>query len=88
MGGSQPSCNACLQNTMSVFESATADRGSALAGTYASAASQVNVMCGPGFVNQSLAAAVTTSRGHSMSSMTGSGMGLVILLALCLSWLL
>ncbi|POS83895.1 hypothetical protein EPUL_005052, partial [Erysiphe pulchra] len=42
---------------MSVFQLATANRSSVLAHNYHQAASQVNVVCGPEFVNASLAAA-------------------------------
>lgn len=73
---------------MSVFEAQTSDRGAAISATYAGAAQQVNVMCGPGFVNQSLAAAVTTSGANSIGMIPGSGMGIVTLLALVVSWLL
>lgn len=46
---------------MQVFEAASSVRTRAIAQTYVEAAMQVNVQCGPGFVNQSLAAATVTS---------------------------
>lgn len=71
---------------MSVFEAASSDRSSALASDYVSAAMQVNVNCGPGFVNQSLAAAVVS--GTSAVAGPGAGMGLFALVVLVVGWLL
>ncbi|TGO48637.1 hypothetical protein BCON_0234g00010 [Botryotinia convoluta] len=91
-GGSQPTCNQCLKNTMAVFESAGAVRTSAIAGTYAQAAGMVNVQCGPGFVNASLpAAAVVTGGAGSRIDGLGGGMGLGSLLILWIAvfrWLI
>lgn len=70
---------------MGVFEAASADRASALASDYVSAAMQVNVNCGPNFVNQSLAAAVVNG---SPSSVGGPSWGLFALVLLVASWLL
>jgi hypothetical protein len=88
VGGSQPTCDACLKNTMAVFEAATSERGGALASVYTSAASQVNVNCGPGFVNASLAAAVVTSGSPATGSGSNFGVGLFVVLSLLASWLL
>ncbi len=63
---------------MAVFEAATSDRSSALASDYVSAAVQINVLCGPGFVNQSLAAAVSAGRMESVS--LGVGISALVLL--------
>ncbi|TGO10701.1 hypothetical protein BPAE_0998g00010 [Botrytis paeoniae] len=91
-GGSQPTCNQCLKNTMAIFESAGAVRTSAIAGTYAQAAGMVNVQCGPGFVNASLpAAAVVTGGAGSRIDGLGGGMGLGSLLVLWIAafrWLI
>ncbi|CZR68496.1 uncharacterized protein PAC_18395 [Phialocephala subalpina] len=86
VGGSQPTCDSCLKNTMSVFEAASSDRSSALASDYVSAAMQVNVNCGPNFVNQSLAAAAASGSPSSMSA--GPSWGLFALVLLVASWLL
>jgi hypothetical protein len=85
VGGSQPTCDVCLKQTMAVFEAATSDRSSALATDYVSAAMQVNVNCGPGFVNSSIAAAVTSG---SQPSQPFSNVGLFALVVLVASWLL
>lgn len=50
-----PSCSPCLQQTMNVFQAATANRQQHIANTYPSAAQQVNTVCGPTFVNETLA---------------------------------
>lgn len=86
VGGSQPTCDSCLQDTMAVFESASSDRSSALVDTYVLAAQQINVNCGPQFVNTSLAQAAT-SNAYTSTTPTSS-MGLVALLAIAMSWLL
>jgi hypothetical protein len=86
VGGSQPTCSTCLKNTMAVFEAATADRSSALASDYVSAATQVNINCGPGFVNASLAAA-TTSSAPARATYPGS-VGLFTLVLILASWFL
>ncbi|KAF8854893.1 hypothetical protein BDZ45DRAFT_596434 [Acephala macrosclerotiorum] len=86
VGGSQPTCDSCLKNTMSVFEAASSDRSSALASDYVSAAMQVNVNCGPNFVNQSLAAAVVSGSPSSLSA--GPSWGFFALVLLVVSWLL
>lgn len=70
-GSSLPSCNKCLQETMSVFHSATADRKQQIANTYVSAAEQVNTICGPNFVQEELAVEASTS-GGPRSVPTGS----------------
>lgn len=60
-GGSQPTCNSCLMDTMDIYQTASADRDSAIASTYVSAAQQVNINCGPTFVNTTEASVATTS---------------------------
>ncbi|CAD6456719.1 5f493113-6eb7-49fd-9771-bfc1267d449f [Sclerotinia trifoliorum] len=80
-GGSQPTCNSCLKNTMAIFEQAGAVRSSAIAGTYEQAAGMINVQCGPGFVNASLpAAAVVTGTATSAVIRSGAIEGIVGLL--------
>lgn len=60
-GGSQPTCSSCLQNTMAVYEAASANRSQAIASTYSAAAQQINVQCGPLFVNASVAAVASSA---------------------------
>lgn len=56
---SQPTCNSCLQNTMSVFNAAASNRTQAIADTYSAAAQQINVQCGPSFVQGNIPAATS-----------------------------
>ena len=72
---------------MAVFEAGSSDRSSALAYDYVAAAMQVNVQCGPGFVNQSLAAAVASGASTPLPFAYGNT-GLVALVVLVASWLL
>lgn len=70
---------------MAVFEAASSNRSSALASDYVAAAQQINVQCGPGFVNQSLGP-VAVGMGSSISA--APGVGIVALAVLVGSWLL
>ncbi|KAL8990158.1 MAG: hypothetical protein Q9177_001111 [Variospora cf. flavescens] len=61
-GGSQPTCSDCLQRTMEIFHQAAEAGGqqqSPLATSFAGAAQMVNVGCGPGFSNQTIAASTS-----------------------------
>lgn len=80
-GGSQPTCNACLQSTMAVFDTASANRSQPVASTYVDAAKQINVNCGPGFVNASLPAAVSGASRGPAGFAPAPVLGLVTLLA-------
>lgn len=52
--GTQPACNTCLKNTMAVFASAASNNSVPLSGDYTSAAQQVDLTCGPTFVEASV----------------------------------
>jgi hypothetical protein len=54
-------CNSCLKNTMGVFESASANRTQPVSGVYEGAAKVINSLCGPGWVNATVPAAVNTA---------------------------
>ena len=56
-----PGCDWCLQQTMGIFQAATSDRQQAIAWTYRSAARQINSICGPEFVNDTLPAEMVVS---------------------------
>lgn len=49
-----PSCNWCNQQTMGIFQSATANRKASIAATYASGSAIMNKACGPEYVNSTL----------------------------------
>jgi hypothetical protein len=78
-GGAAPTCDKCLINTMAVFDKATADRSSPLASDYAAAAQQINLHCGPSFVNTTLAVASSPSIA-GRASVPGAELALVVLL--------
>jgi hypothetical protein len=87
-GGSQPTCNACLQNTMAVFDAAAANRSQPVASTYVAAAQQINVNCGPGFVNASIPAAASGALSAFGGGVPSPALGLLTLLACALSVML
>ncbi|KAL9010497.1 MAG: hypothetical protein Q9173_004582 [Seirophora scorigena] len=62
-GGSQPTCSDCLRRTMDIFHEAVQERGQQgpLVTSYPGAAQLVNVGCGPGFSNQTVAASAGQS---------------------------
>ncbi|TAQ89106.1 hypothetical protein B7494_g2609 [Chlorociboria aeruginascens] len=72
-GGSQPTCDSCLKNTMAVFEAASADRSSSISSTYVNAATAIDLQCGPGFVNASLPTAVTSRGTANIYGTTAAG---------------
>ncbi|ROT36002.1 hypothetical protein SODALDRAFT_282703 [Sodiomyces alkalinus F11] len=53
-GSATPTCNWCLGETMAILQAASADRAQPIANSYESAARQVNTVCGPEFVNETL----------------------------------
>ena len=53
-GGSRPTCSSCLQNIMGYFQTDAADKNSALNNDYMSAAQQINIQCGPSFLNTTM----------------------------------
>lgn len=86
-GSSIPSCNLCTQQTMGIYQSASADRKSFIAYQYLQAATQVNTICGPDFVNDTLPSATVSSA--AVSSQQGPSFLLLSFIVMALShWLL
>ncbi|KAI9724891.1 MAG: hypothetical protein M1812_000167 [Candelaria pacifica] len=54
-GASRPTCSTCLQNTMQSFSSAAANKTQPVSQVYSNAAQQINIGCGPTFVNTTVA---------------------------------
>lgn len=50
-GGSRPTCNSCLQDTMAIFANFANNATQPLSKTYTSAAQQLSISCGSKFVN-------------------------------------
>lgn len=53
-GGSRPTCSICAQETMSIFQEYAGNASLPLSETYVPAAQQLNIACGPEFVNTSV----------------------------------
>jgi hypothetical protein len=50
-GGSRPTCNSCLQDTMAIYANFANNATQPLSKTYTSAAQQLSISCGSKFVN-------------------------------------
>ena len=72
--GTQPTCNQCLKDTMTVFESQAGNQSQPISLTYAEGAQLVNQQCGPNFVNQSIP---NGAGGSSKSTSAASPVGVV-----------
>jgi hypothetical protein len=77
-GGTEPTCNTCLQKTMSIFASAASNNSVPLASDYTTAAQMVDENCGPEFVQASV---VHTSPGSTVTGPTTSLISLMMLFA-------
>jgi hypothetical protein len=66
-GGTQPTCNQCLQNTLSIFASYATNSSQPLYTDYSTAAQTIDMTCGPSFA----ASAVQTGAASSFSVRTG-----------------
>ena len=64
--GSWPTCSKCLQKTMAIFATAAANLTQPVAGTYVTAAQQIDQGCGPTFVNSN----VTPIQGSASSAVS------------------
>jgi hypothetical protein len=82
---SNPACSQCLQDTMAIFHAATGNRRQAVAGTYESAARQVNQICGPDFVVEQKAPEVKDG-GAGAAAVSGLAL-LSTLVVMAVNWL-
>ena len=64
-GSAMPSCTWCLDQTMAIYQASTVNRKLPIANTYVSAAQQVNTLCGPDFVNETLPQAIVLNAANS-----------------------
>ena len=53
-GGTQPTCDTCLQNTMAVFATYASNSTQPLNTDYGTAAQQIDMTCGPRFVESNV----------------------------------
>ncbi|KAF2021866.1 hypothetical protein BU24DRAFT_430380 [Aaosphaeria arxii CBS 175.79] len=51
-GGARPTCNSCLQNAMAIFSAFAGNTSQPISKTYNAGAQQIQVACGPQFVNK------------------------------------
>lgn len=77
VGGSQPTCNKCLQETMGVFQVAAANTSNTVSGSYQSSAKLINELCGPGFVNATIPVLTRANAAGRAGSMSWIGSLLV-----------
>lgn len=71
-GGSRPACTTCLQNTMAIFAQAAGNSSLPLNGDYGPAAEQVQMSCGPSFVQASVQVSASTPPISIISGSLGS----------------
>jgi hypothetical protein len=69
----QPSCSQCLHDTMQIFAQYAVDSDQPLARTYEACASQIDGVCGAGFVDTSVkvGSVVKNSAGRGKVSRSG-----------------
>ncbi|KAK8191290.1 hypothetical protein IWZ00DRAFT_273895 [Phyllosticta capitalensis] len=75
-GGSRLTCSSCLRDTIHTFWTYTGNKTQPISNTYAAAASQVNIQCGPHFVNESVS---TSSLAMPATPATSRALSLVVL---------
>ena len=82
-GGTQPKCDKCLRNTMSIFATYASNSSQPLSSDYGSAAQNVDMFCGPKFVEG------TVQVGSSAASFTSAGgLGFLSLFIVLLNFLI
>lgn len=87
-GASRPTCSSCLQQTMAIFATSAQNLTQPLSGDYTSAATQVNLGCGPNFVNATVKPLQGSSPTSGAVGQSSRGLGLVISAALGVGFLL
>ena len=71
-GGTQPTCDTCLRRTMAIFATYAGNSSQPLSSDYGTAAQQLDMTCGPNFVESTVA---TSS--SSAASLRATGLGLL-----------
>ncbi len=79
-GGTQPTCNSCLQRTMDVFSTYAANSSQPLSEVYGTAAQQLDMTCGPTFVEANVV--VASGDGATLSRHAGVGMVVALVVGL------
>jgi hypothetical protein len=81
-GASRPTCSACLQQTMAIFAESAQNLTDPLSGDYSSAAIQINLGCGPNFVNATVKPLQGSSPTGSATALFSGGLGSVMIVAI------
>lgn len=83
--GTEPACNACLENTMQIFAQAAANDSLPLSDDYSSAAQMIDTACGPSFA----IAVATTQQTNAAASLSAPPwtLGALVLSALVCGYL-
>ncbi|KAF3040287.1 hypothetical protein E8E12_005902 [Didymella heteroderae] len=82
-GGSRPTCNSCLQDTMAIFANFANNATQPLSKTYTSAAQQLSISCGSKFVNITAAPLKGSAAPTASTSLTPT-LALIIMFVLYL----
>jgi hypothetical protein len=53
-GAIRPTCNTCLKDTMNIFASNAQNQSQPISYTYVTAAQQIDISCGPNWVQESV----------------------------------
>ncbi|KAF2461269.1 hypothetical protein BDY21DRAFT_278223 [Lineolata rhizophorae] len=83
-GGSRPTCNDCLQRTMEIFSLQAGNETQPVSQTYGNAAQQINMGCGPEFVNTT----ITDVSDAAVRVAPGQGLLAVLSALLVVGWLM
>lgn len=78
-GGTQPTCDTCLRNTMAIFATYASNSSQPLSTDYGTAAQQLDMTCGPRFVESSV-----NTNSSSAAFARASGLSFLPLLAILL----
>ncbi|EME87693.1 uncharacterized protein MYCFIDRAFT_85794 [Pseudocercospora fijiensis CIRAD86] len=81
-GGSRPACTPCLQNTMRIFAETAGNSSQPLSTDYVPAAEQVQMNCGPTFVESAVATSSTASHQPAVSTLRLSSLTTFVILVL------
>ena len=77
--GAMPACNRCLEDTMNGFASFASNETQPVSAVYPQAAQQINLNCGPKYVNSTVQSTSGAAAGHAPPSLTLLSLPLLLL---------
>ena len=77
-GGARPTCSSCLQNTMTIFNEAASNLSQPVSPFYTGAAEQIDLGCGPSFVNTTVAPIIGSASSGASSHFTTPSLGCLV----------